>query len=141
MISHFINFYGECSSVSRITRQIIPHKIPINFITNSCCCFSCVYACFKQKSFCVIKTGPIWDRNFKLIWLVRVQKGLYQYFIFLNIKILSLQVYIPHYIPQPHFWEKKNPNLLVYKELGFLNVVPPVLEPLNYIVDNQHIIN
>jgi hypothetical protein len=29
----------------------------------------------------------------------------------------------------PLFEEKKNPNALIYKGLGFLGVVPPELEP------------
>ena len=40
---------------------------------------------------------------------------------------------LPLLLPQPYFWEKKNPNYLKNKELGFLNVVPPVLKGGLYI--------
>ena len=86
---------------------------------------------FQQEANSVNKTCPIWDRNFKidLFWLVRVQKGPKLISFHLKINSLIPIIYIPQYIPQPHFWEKKNPNFLIFKELGFLNVVPPGPEP------------
>ena len=50
-----------------------------------------------------------------LFWLVRVQKGPKLIAFLLKINSLNPVIYIPHYIPQPLFWEKKNPNLLFYK--------------------------
>ena len=64
-----------------------------------------------------------------LFQLVRVQKGPQLIAFFLKINLLYPVIYIPHYIPQHCFRKKKNPNLLFYKELGILRVVPPGLEP------------
>ena len=68
-----------------------------------------------------------------LFWLVRVQKGPKLIVFHLKINLLNPVIYIPHYIPhyipQHYFCKKKNPNFLIFKELGFLRVVPPGLEP------------
>ena len=65
------------------------------------------------------------DTTFRL---VRVQKGPYLFF-FIAFKDIKCSDLLPLLLPQPHFWEKKNPNFLICRELGFLNVVPPGLEP------------
>ena len=85
---------------------------------------------FWSEGFCVIKTCPIWDRNLKLIcfgWF-ESKKDLIKVF-FREYQDIKSSDLLPLLLPQPYFWEKKNPNYLKNKELGFLNVVPPGLEP------------
>ena len=74
-----------------------------------------------------IKPVPYGTETLKLIWFgwFESKKDLIKVF-FLEYQDIKSSDLLPLLLPQPLFWEK-NPNFLIYKELGFLNVVPPVL--------------
>ena len=83
-------------------------------IKNRLLVFGC--SCLSQGVCGVNKTGPKWDRNFILIcfsW-IESKKDLIKVF-FREYQDIKSSDLLPLLLPKPHFWEKKNPNLLFYK--------------------------